>query len=182
MLAASRARTLLIGVFFTVTALSHGNQASYTWWLWKATKPSPDSAGFYSPPEFTRAWKEVVDLSKQRPVFLLSYGTGVHHYYPTIKTADSWLIQWGQMLPPDKDRLMTKLKASDMVVEDLTGILSVFERDEDIKRELRSLCLVEMNDYFITWSRTPPDPATGECKSFARDLPADIRNRGENAL
>ncbi len=181
MLAASRARTLLIGVFFTVTALSHGNQASYTWWLWKATKPSPDSAGFYSPPEFTSAWKEVVDLSKQRPVFLLSYATGVHHYFPTIDTAESWLIQWGQTLPPDRERLLAKLRTADVVVEDVTGITTIFERDEEIKAELAKLCMFRMNPYFIYWSRTP-DPVTGECRTYVKDLPADPRMRGENAV
>ena len=181
MLAASRFHNGLITVFFAVTALSHGNQASYTLWLWKTTKPTPESAGFYSAEAFTSAWTEVVTLSKTRPVFLLSYATGVHHYFPTIDTADSWLIQWGQTLPPDRERLLAKLRTAEVVVEDVTGITTIFERDDDIKAELAKLCMFKMNPYFIYWSRTP-DPVTGECKSYVKELPADPRLRGENAV
>jgi hypothetical protein len=40
------------------------------------------------------------------------------------------------------------------------------------------MCLLSMKNYFIIWSRTPTTP-DGACKSFHRELPPDIRQRGE---
>ncbi len=177
----SRPRSGLIAIFFTLGVFSFGNQASTALWQWRVMAKTPESAGFYAHEDFVKEWTEVVERSKSNRLFLLSYATGVHHYFPTIINADSWLIQWGQMLPPDKERLMAKLATAEVVVEDLTGILSVFDRDEDIRRELASLCLVKAEKYFITWRRSP-DPATGECKTYLRELPKDIRERGENAV
>lgn len=179
---AGRFRKVLIATFFTLGILSHVNQASTTLWLWRATTPTPESRNFYAFPSVVKDWTGVVELSKAKKLFLLTYATGVHHYYPTVDTPDSWIINWGQLLPPDKERLMAKLNSAEIVVEDLTRITTIFERDEDIERALASLCLVSKGKHFIIWSRTPPDPATGECKFYYRELPADIRMRGENAL
>ncbi|WP_293374344.1 hypothetical protein [Nevskia sp.] len=174
-------RKPLIGVFFVVAIASHGHQFANTRWLWKQTQPSPQSHGFWAFPAIADDFAKLVELSKAHHVFMLSYSTGLHHYFPTLHSADSWIINIGQLLPPDKQRLLASMDAAEYVVEDLTRFTTLFEIDADIKGRLKALCLVSKGPNFIIWRRTPDVPG-GECTSFARDLPADYHLRGEYSL
>ena len=177
-----RLRNIFMGLFVLLAAFGSLNQFGYTRWLWRSTHPSEDTANFYTHDDFRLEWSQIVNLSKTKHVFLLSYGTGMHHYYPTIDTADSWTVQLGQVFNADKERVLAKMRKADIVVEDMTGPMTLFDTDDDIKRQLSSMCLVEIKTYFIVWSKTPPAGPGGECKSYHRELPADLRRRGEFSL
>jgi hypothetical protein len=180
-LPATKVRNGLLGVFVGLGILSHLNQIGYTKWLWKTTHASPETANFYAHDDFRKEWSDVVALSSTHQLFLLSYGTGMHHYFPTIDTAESWTVQLGEVFDADKQRLLEKIGKADIVVEDLTGPMTLFDTDADIKRELSAMCLVEIKTFFIIWSKTPSGNS-GECRSYHRELPADPRQRGEFAI
>ena len=177
-LAAGPLRNGLLGVFVVVTLMSHLNLIGYMNWLWHTTRPQPDMANFYVHEDFRSEWSDVLALSAEHKVFMLSYGTGMQNYFPSVKVPPIWTVQLGEVFDSDKARLLDGMRSADIVVEDLTGPLTLFDTDDDIKRELSSLCLVSVKRYFITWSRTPTTP-NGECTSFHHELPPDIRQRGE---
>ncbi len=172
----------LIGIWALVAVMSLGNQAGNTRWLWKSTQPSAESRGFYAFPEVVKDFGEIVALSKQTKLLLLTYATGVHHYYPTVHTPQSWIINYGQLLPADKTRLLASIADAERVVLDMTRITTFFERDPDVVKALSAMCLVSRGNHFAIWRHTPPDPATGQCESWVKPLPEDIRLRGEFAL
>ena len=82
-------------------------------------------AAYLSIQDVVKDFSEIVELSKRTNLLLLTYATGVHHYFPTIDTAESWLIQWGQTLPPDRERLLAKLRTAEVVVEDSGSVLRI---------------------------------------------------------
>ena len=177
-LSAGPLRNSLLGVFMVVTLMSHLNQIGYMNWLWHSTRPAPEMANFYVHEDFKSEWSDVLALSAEHKVFMLSYGTGMQNYFPTVKVPPIWTVQLGEVLDSDKARLLDEMHEADIVVEDLTGPMSLFDTDDDIKHELSSMCLLSIKNYFIIWSRTPTTP-DGACKSFHRELPPDIRQRGE---
>jgi hypothetical protein len=177
-LASGPLRNGLLGVFMVVSSMSTLNQIGYMNWLWHTTHPAPDMANFYVHDDFRKEWSDVLALSGQHKVFMLSYSTGMQNYFPTVKVPPIWTVQLGEVFDSDKARLLDGMRHADIVVEDLTGPMSLFDTDADIKQELTSMCLISMKSYFIIWSRTPLTP-DGECRSFHRELPTDIRQRGE---
>ncbi len=171
-------RNGLLGAFALVSLLSHLNQVGLMNWLWHSTSPSADVADFYAHDDFKKDWSEVLALSATQNLYLLSYGTGMQNYFPTVQVAPIWTVQIGEVFDSDKARLLDKLRGADIVVEDLTGPMTLFDMDTDIKRELSAMCLMSKGKYFITWSKKPR-AEDGQCVSFHRELPSDIRQRGE---
>jgi len=149
----ARWRPVLIGIFMTIGVLGEFNQVAYTRYVWKATRPSPQSANLYASADFVGEWSRVIDLSKSQRTLVLSYSSGLKHYFPSIDNADVWTLQTGEVFESDRQRLLTKMRAADVIAEDLTGPTGIFETDPDIVSELGKLCLIAKGKSFIIWKR-----------------------------
>jgi len=146
---------LMIGIV-GLGALGNWAQVHETWSAWRETRKFPDTAGLYATRDWAPEWTEVLRLSRERSVLLLSYGTGAHNYFPTLQSPDSWTLQWGQMRPADMERLVAKIAAVDVVVEDLSGPTLLIEQTPAITQALADFCLVRQTPNFRTfWKRTP---------------------------
>jgi hypothetical protein len=136
-------KTLLV-LFVGLGILSHSSQAYKTWWAWKDTRPYIVGGSiFYAEPAWAAEWSNIVEISTRRKLVLLSYGTGVHHYFPTIQTADAWFLQPGQLFPADEQRLLFKMDEAEVVVEDLSSPTVFIDTDEGVQARLKSLCHAE---------------------------------------
>jgi hypothetical protein len=159
-------RSPLIVLFAGLGILGQAGQIRDTALLWLHTRPSVASAGFYAKPEWSAEWSKILAASRNHKVLALSYGTGIHHFFPTIETADVWFLQRGQVFAADKARLMTKLRGADIAVEELTSPTGIIDDDPDIQRELAAMCMTSRTSFFVTWWRHPP--ADTRCLTPAR--------------
>jgi hypothetical protein len=162
-----RLRPVLLAVFMVLGVLSHINQTAYTYSLWKRTHPSAQSANFYAPADYVAKWSDILALSQTHRTTMLSYGTGMQHYFPRIETPDIWTVQLGELTGDDKQRLMASLRHAEVIAEDLTGPTELFETDPDIKRELGGMCLIDSNEWFMVWVRSPVMSPGSACRSAA---------------
>jgi hypothetical protein len=148
-------RATLLAVFLAAGVLGQLNQLAYNYFLWRTTQPSTRSAGFYAPAAFVDQWSEIVALSLQQPTLVLSYSSGLKHYFPSVDNADVWTVQVGEIFENERQGLLEKLRRSDVIAEDLTGPTELFDSDPDVKAELARLCLTERNASFVIWKRVP---------------------------
>jgi hypothetical protein len=167
-LSPGRWRKVLLVTFVALGVLSQSALVRRTWLDWKETRPSLQSANLYAEPAWTEEWSKILEISKTKKVLLLSYGTGVHHYFPTIQTADVWFLRTGQLFPADKRRLLAKIQDADVIVEDLSGPTSAIDADEDIQSRLSSMCLTDVTLNFQIWWRHPWDSEQMVCMPNAR--------------
>jgi hypothetical protein len=154
-----RLRAALLCVFVVVGTLGEINQATYTYSLWRDTRPVATANDLYTSARFMADWAPIAALSKSGRVLVLSYSTGTHHYFENIDSPDAWTLNLGQLFESDRQRLLTKISTAPAVAEDLTGVTSLFEQDADIRRELGSMCLLEANASFKVWTRRSSCPS-----------------------
>jgi hypothetical protein len=109
-------------------------------------------------------WSEIVDLSRSRRTLMLSYSTGIQHYFPSVETPDLWTLQPGEIFEADKQRLMAKMRGADVVTQDLTGPNEFVRTDADVLTQLSHLCLIDKNKWFIVWAKPNVLP-TRPCKA-----------------
>lgn len=167
-LSLGRFQKILLTMFVGLGILGQANQARLTWLAWRYTRPSAQTVGLYADPAWTAEWAHIVQISRSQKLFLLSYGTGPHHYFPTVETADVWFVRTGQLFPADKQRLLEKIEHADVVVEDLKGATSFIDRDENVQSQLRSMCLTDLTSNFQVWWRHPLNPEKTVCKPNPR--------------
>jgi hypothetical protein len=149
-------RNLLMIPLVGLGTLGSWAQVHETYTAWRETRIFPESAGLYAARAWIPEWTQVVRLSRERSVLLLSYGTGAHNYFPTIQSPQSWTLQWGQMRPADMERLVARIAAVDVVVEDMSGPTLLIEGTPQITRALEAFCLTSETANFKTyWKRTP---------------------------
>jgi hypothetical protein len=149
----NRIRQSLLVLFVGLGLLGSAGQARQTWHAWHETHPSTGTLGLYARSDWVNEWSRILRLSKQAKVLFLSYGTGLHHYYPQIQTPDLGFVQLGQVFPSDEKRLLAQIDASDVVVEDLTGPTSYIEENHDIQLRLKAMCVTETTRNFKIWRR-----------------------------
>ena len=149
----------LIALFVALGVISHGSQIHQTWLAWRTTRPSPVTLGFYVEPDWTAEWSRILETSSTHKTFLLSYATGVHHYFPTIGSPDLWCVNFGQVSPEDAARLLAQLDDASVIVEDLMGPTRYIDNTPDIQRRLDSMCLTDITPNFQIWWRDPPSGA-----------------------
>jgi hypothetical protein len=160
-------RKILLVTFLGLGILGQAAQARRTLLDWKFSR-STDTANLYADPAWAAEWSTILGISRTHKLFLLSYGTGPHHYFPSVQTADAWFVRLGQFLPSDKRRFLAKIQDADVIVEDLSGPTSYWDSDEDIQREFRSMCLTDATANFQVWWKYPPDPARAVCMANLR--------------
>jgi hypothetical protein len=150
-----KTRTILLQLYIVLAILGQANYVRQVFYAWTWVRSPTLTANLYSPADWLPEWAKILDISTRQNLFLLSYGTGIHDYFPTVHSADAWFLNPGQLLPADKDRLMRKLESADVVVYDLrswsrTGLV---DYDLDIQRYLYSLCLTQSTQNFQIWRR-----------------------------
>lgn len=157
----------LIGLFGSAA------QARRTLLDWRSSVRNSETANLYAPADWAKDWSHILQLSREHKLFLLSYGTGQHHYFPTIESPDVWFVRTGQMFPADKERLLQQLRNTEIIVEDLSGATSAIDYDSDMQRILESRCLTEISPSFQVWV-LPALQATGQaCKQNPRTRRAE---------
>jgi hypothetical protein len=159
-------RNFLLIVFACIGVMGAAGQARRTLAAWKNTHPSALSANLYAEPEYGPQLAEILQIASTQKVLMMSNATGVHSYYPTLKSADSWFLVAAQMFPSDKARVLANIRDADVVVEDTTHVPYFTDRDPDVQAELRSMCLTDVTRDFQIWWRHPPESAV--CKPNQR--------------
>lgn len=157
----SKPRRTLLALYIVVAILGQGYYARDVWNSWKWVRSPSLTANLYGPPDMVSDWAGVLNLSSHRYLFMLSYSSGVHNYFPTVQSANVWFLNPGQLLPTDKNRLMYQLEAADVVAYDAHRPSAVVEKDPDVQSYLNSLCLGESTPNFKIWRR-PSDLNEGE--------------------
>src|SRR5262249_363351 len=129
------------------------------------TEPTPFAPHLYAKPAWSEEWEKIVELSARRKLLLLSYGTAAHHYFPNVENPDLWILQIGQLFDVDEQRLVKKIQAREVGVEDVSlGPLEVLYYDKDIQREFSLLCLTESTKSYQIWLRLPANLDRSACK------------------
>jgi len=152
-LAPGRMRRGLLALFIGLSVLSSSGQVRHTWRAWRDTSPSATTLGLYARSEWVNDWSRILQRSTHAKVLFLSYGTGLHHYYPQMQSPDLWFVQLGQVFPSDEKRLLAQIDVADVVVEDLTGPTGYIDADHGIQLRLKSMCLVEGTKNVKVWTR-----------------------------
>jgi len=162
-LPAGRIRRTFLAVYICLAVVGQANFVREDLSAWKEIRSSSVTANLYAAPDWVAEWKKVLDISTHENLFLLSYSTGIHDYFPTVHSADVWFLNPGELYPADKDRVMSKLRSADIVVTPLFESTVFVDNDPDVQQYLKSLCLTQSMKYFQVWSRRESLPANQEC-------------------
>ncbi len=166
-------RRSFVVVLAIVGLLGCAAQARRTLLDWKISIRTADTANLYARADWAKDWGHVLQLSREQKLFLLSYGTGQHHYFPTVESPDVWFVRTGQMFPADKDRLLRQMQGAEIIVEDLSGATSAIDYDGDVQRVLSGFCLTDIRPNFLVWV-LPSLQTTGQvCRPNPRARRAD---------
>jgi hypothetical protein len=106
-------------------------------------------------------------------VLMLSYATGVHHYFPQIASPDVWTLDVGEMTDQDLRRVLAQIDVADVIVQDLTSPDVLVDTNADIQRRLDAMCLVSVTADMQIWVRrgaqTPGETCRTNPRRFAHD-------------
>ena len=161
-------RVSLLVVFAGLALLSHVHQVRATSNAWRNWRVSDATAGLYADSTWIADWSKILSLASRQHLLLLSYGTGVHHYFPSVESPQVWFMQVGQLSSADRERVLSQMKAAEVLVEDLSGPTAAIDKDPIIRQQLDSLCLVETNTNFQVWFRHADMRESENCKTNAR--------------
>jgi hypothetical protein len=162
-----RWRNLLLLAMICFGIAGQASVARQTLIAWRTTQRSPLTANLYAEPEYGPELSKIVAIAATHNVLMMSYASGVHHYYPSLHSTDSWFLGLGLILPADRERILANMRAADIVVEDTAHFPWFIDRDPDVQRELQSMCLTDVTRDFQIWWRHPPESAT--CKINMRN-------------
>jgi hypothetical protein len=156
-----------------VGLLGTAAQARRTLLDWKTSVRSADTANLYAHADWARDWSGVLQMSREHKLFLLSYGTGQHHYFPTVESPDVWFVRTGQMFVADKQRVLAQVQDAEIIVEDLGGATSFIDYDPDVQQLLNQMCLTDVSANFQIWRRASLKSAGVVCKQNLRSKRAE---------
>jgi hypothetical protein len=139
------------GIFALTGLVSQAGLVSHTYQTWRNQVASSATAGLYAEPTWTREWTKIVDASRKSRLLLLSYSSGPHHYFPTLRSPRLWTLRPGQVFDGEKRELMAEIRSADIVALDLQMDTLFVRRDADIQALLGSLCLVSVSPNFKIW-------------------------------
>jgi hypothetical protein len=171
-----RWRTLIMVPFVGLGVLGSWGQVHETYSDWRALHVSAETAGLYAQTSWTGEWGGILRLAGERPVLFLSYGTGVHHYFPALQSPDSWTLEQGQMLPADLERLQAKISAADVVVEDLSGPTLILDTAPQITQALDAFCVASVTANFRTYRKRTLSQSSLPCALPSASRPGPGRS------
>jgi len=159
------------GIVFLLAAiglLGTAAQARRTLIDWRTSVKNADTANLYAHADWVKDWSDVLQLSRDHKLFLFSYGTGQHHYFPSVESPSVWFVRTGQMFPADKQRVFLQLQSAEIVVEDLGGATSFIDYDPDVQRYLSQMCLTDVTTNFQIWRKASIPLRDAVCKQNPR--------------
>ena len=127
--------------------------------VWKTWSKSADTANLYAPNDFHPEWKAILALAAQRNLFLVSYGTGVSHYFPQIATAPSWFFLPKSVLPPEDAYVLKHIQDADVVVEYIGAPTLYIDGNAEWQAALQQFPIKMRGQYFRIWMRSEQDGA-----------------------
>lgn len=148
-----RYRNILLFACVAIGVLAEMNLAHKTWVEWKTTERSATTLGLYAAPELTAEWASVLQRADHQSLLMLSYATGMHDYYPSVHNPEAWFLYRGQIFPSDKQRILSAMDSSDVIVEDLTSPEEFVNSDPDIQLRLHAMCESAPLPHFRIWQR-----------------------------
>jgi len=161
-------RKTLACIFVVLGIVGYAGQVRSTWLAWMDTRPTAFAPHLYAKPAWSEEWSKIVEISARHKLLLLSYGTGAHHYFPSVENPDVWALQFGQLFDGDEQRLVSKIHAAEVVVEDVSlGPLEVLYYDKNVQHEFESLCLTESTQNYQIWWRLGHNLNRSDCKTNA---------------
>lgn len=166
-------RKCVVLLLAAVGLLGTAAQARRTLVDWKTSVRNRDTVNLYAHADWASDWSRILQLSKEHKLFLFSYGTGVHHYFPSVESPNVWFVRTGQMFPSDKQRVLSQLQNAEIVVEDLSGATSFIDYDADVQQLLNQMCLTDVSANFQIWRRTAAQSAGMACKQNLRSRHAE---------
>ncbi|UXN66463.1 hypothetical protein N8E89_25450 (plasmid) [Phyllobacterium sp. A18/5-2] len=149
-------RNWVLVIFVGLGILASGRQVNATLIAWSTTTSTKLTAGLYASEDLARDWQRVLQLASSQDTFLVSYATGVSHYYPAIKSTDSWIVLPGVLNPKERDQILQSIAAAEIVIEE-NGDLPA-----DVREALGRMCLTETLVKFKIWQK--PNQM-GACRS-----------------
>ena len=156
-------RQALVTLFLAFGVAGQATLARAALQGWKEIKSPTATANLYADARWVAEWKKILELSTHENLLLLSYSTGVHHYFPTIHSPEVWTLQEGQLFPADKARVMDQMNHASVIVLDLTSPTTLVDEDPEIRQILDSFCLTQSTAYFQVWRRRSPGSANLSC-------------------
>ena len=156
-------RDIIISVFVALGVFGQAVLVREVLQAWNEIRFPSATENLYAKAEWVAEWKKILDVSARHNLLLLSYSTGVHHYFPTIHSPNVWTLQVGQLLPEDYTRVIQQIDNADIVVLDLTSPTDYVDTDAEVKRHLNLLCLSQSTEYFQIWWRRSMKPADLTC-------------------
>jgi hypothetical protein len=159
-----RLRNILLTVFFAVGIFGEVGQMYKTLTAWRTEAVAPDTAGLYAEPDFAKAWQQILDLGQHHNVLMLSYASGVHHYFPDIHNPDVWFLYTGQLFPSDTERMLRAIDQADMIVEDETSPAMIVEFDPNVHAHMAGMHEIGPIPYFRVWQRDGIPNASSNAK------------------
>jgi hypothetical protein len=170
---AGRFRVAMAIAFVALGIISDAAQVKATVAAWRHTHVGPATAGFYANRTWAAQWASVLTTYDGKHVLMLSYATGVHHYFPQIASPDVWTLDVGEMTDQDLRRVLAQIDVADVIVQDLTSPDVLVDTNADIQRRLDAMCLVSVTADMQIWVRrgaqTPGETCRTNPRRFAHD-------------
>ena len=155
------ARGALLAGYCALALTGSAWQVRDTWRSWRDEVPRPETAGLYATADFAAHWRKLLDLAARRDVLMLTYATGVHHYFPAVHGPRIWVLEVGQLLPQDEARVIAQIKAAQTVATYPDS--PYLARDATMRAALgRAMCPIGSDAFLTIWQRRGPD---GACPS-----------------
>lgn len=140
----------LLACFSLLALTGNAWQIRDTWRAWHQ-HASAEMAGLYATSELTAEWQNIVRMAADHPLLLLTYGTGAHHYFPSIQGPRVWFLEVGLLLPGDKARVLAQIQSAQIVVVGHDSHLEAY--DPRFRDEVTAMCLIKVGKTYDIWQR-----------------------------
>lgn len=164
------AQRFILAAFLVLGVAGQATLVRSTFHGWKQVR-SADTAYLYADREWLTEWEPILELSHQHKMLMLSYSTGVHHYFPSIQSPDIWTFFPGQLLPSDITRVNGQIDQAEVVVLDMTSPID-FDFLKPGTPLISSFCMTSATGNFQIWWRRSMLPIGTTCSAPRTPSPA----------
>jgi multisubunit Na+/H+ antiporter MnhF subunit len=133
---------------------------------------TPATAGLMANRQFSEEWRAILERSKQTRLFLLSYGSGPHHYFPTVRSPEPWIIAPGLNYVSEWDGVLREVQMADVVAVDSRSY-DMVRNNAELRFLFSTKCAESETDNFIVFNG---NKSAGICLSDVRHLKWHMRS------
>ena len=155
-----RVRIAICSVLLVLGLLSQKSETRANLKLGNGSIGQLQPGGYMFPKNFDKEWENVITLAAKHNLFMLVYGNGVGHYYPRVQTAESWMLMPGVLVPREKEFVLEKLRAADVVVESTYGVTLYIDENSEWQAVLAQFPVKITGKHFRIWMRDNVAQAT----------------------